>query len=68
MTRRQMAGAKMADAIFELCNMMYNVNTAKGVIYACIDRLNKRLPELKSKKATPDYKQARYGNKKEDLL
>ena len=60
-TRRRKAGMQLADSIFELCQMMYNVQTAKGVILACVDRLNERLPELKSKKATPKYKKARYG-------
>lgn len=45
MTRRQQAGNQMADALIEWCHMMYNHQTAKGVINSVIQRLEKRVNE-----------------------
>lgn len=41
--------------------MMYNAQTAKGYVQAVIDQLQSRIDELKPKKATKKYKDARYG-------
>jgi len=47
MTRRQQAGIQMADALLEWCHMMYNHQTAKGVINSVIQRLEERVGEYK---------------------
>lgn len=46
MTRREKAGIQMADALIEFIHMMYNVNTAQGVLSALINRLQKRYLEF----------------------
>lgn len=48
----------------EAAHQTYNVERAIKMVNACIDRLQERIHELKPKKATPEYKEARYGKKK----
>jgi len=45
MTRKEKAGVMMADSLIEWAHMMYNHNTAKGVIKSVINQLQKRLDE-----------------------
>ena len=45
MTRKEKAGIMMADSLIEWAHMMYNHNTAKGVIISVIKQLQKRLDE-----------------------
>ena len=45
MTRKEKAGIMMADSLIEWAHMMYNHNTAKGVITFVIKQLQKRLDE-----------------------
>lgn len=47
MTRREKAGCQMADALIEWIHMMYNRPTARGVLKALINRLEKRKDEFK---------------------
>ena len=49
MTRKENAGIKMADALIEFIHMMYNKQTAKGVLSALIDRLKSRYLEFDKK-------------------
>lgn len=46
MTRREKAGIQMADALVEFIHMMYQKNTAKGVILALIKKLEERKYEF----------------------
>lgn len=50
MTRRQKTGIQMADALIEFIHMMYNKNTAIGVLNALIIRLEIRRIEFQEKK------------------
>lgn len=43
--RKKEAGILMADALIEWCHMMYNHNTAKGVIETVVKRLQERVIE-----------------------
>jgi len=47
MTRRQKAGERMADALIEFIHMMYQKQTARGVLAALIKRLQERVSEFK---------------------
>jgi len=47
MTRKEKAGIMMADSLIEWAHMMYNHNTAKGVITSVIKQLQKRVDEYK---------------------
>ena len=60
-TRQKSLGIMLADSIIEVAHQMYNASRGKAVIEACIERLQERISEIKPKKATPKYKEARYG-------
>jgi hypothetical protein len=45
LVRKEKAGIMMADSLIEWAHMMYNHNTAKGVITSVIKQLQKRLGE-----------------------
>uniref|UniRef100_A0A6M3IUP0 Uncharacterized protein n=1 Tax=viral metagenome TaxID=1070528 RepID=A0A6M3IUP0_9ZZZZ len=45
-TRRDKAGRQMADALIEFIHMMYQKDTAKGVLLALINRLCSRSSEF----------------------
>lgn len=47
MTRREKAGRQMADALIEWIHMMYQKETARGVLTALIKRLEERRGEFK---------------------
>lgn len=47
----------MADSIIELCHMMYNHSTAKGVVEFCIKRLKERIVEYKPNKKINNIKE-----------
>ncbi len=49
MTRKENAGIQMADALIEFIHMMYNKQTAKGVLLALINRLTTRYLEFDDK-------------------
>lgn len=42
MTRRQSAGVKMADALIEFIHLMYQKQTARGVLQSLILRLKNK--------------------------
>ena len=46
-TRRVLAGKRMADALIEWIHMMYQKQTACGVLKALIERLRERQGEFK---------------------
>jgi hypothetical protein len=46
MTRKEAAGIQMADALIEFIHMMYQKNTAQGVLSALIKRLKERQKEF----------------------
>ena len=45
-TRRQKAGIQMADALIEFIHMMYQKETATGVLTSLIERLQERKKEF----------------------
>lgn len=46
-TRRTLAGKQMADSLIEWIHMMYQKQTARGVLKALIERLRERQGEFK---------------------
>ena len=50
MTRKHKAGIQMADALIEFFHMMYQKDTASGILDVLIKRLQERYPEFKRKK------------------
>jgi hypothetical protein len=44
--RRHWVGIQMADAIIEMVHLMYQKQTARGLLGALIDRLNERRKEF----------------------
>jgi len=60
-TRQESLGIMLADSIIEIAHQMYNASRGKAIIEACIKRLQERISEIKPRKATPKYKEARYG-------
>jgi len=51
----------------EAAHQTYNAERGRKIVQACIKRLQIRIEELKPKKATPEYKKARYGKKNESV-
>ncbi|KKP80190.1 MAG: hypothetical protein A2271_03830 [Candidatus Moranbacteria bacterium RIFOXYA12_FULL_35_19] len=60
-TRQEQLGIMLADSIIEVAHQTYNASRGKAIIEACIKRLQERMPEIQPKKATLQYKKARYG-------
>jgi hypothetical protein len=52
-----------ADSIMEAAHLTYNAPRGRKIVQSCIDRLHERIEEIQPKKATPEYKKARYGDK-----
>ncbi len=46
MTRRKKAAKIMADALIEWLHMMYQLDTARGVLLSLIEELTNRLSEF----------------------
>lgn len=63
LTRQEKLGILFADSIIEAAHLTYNAQRGRKIILSCIDRLNKRLNEIKPRKADPIYKKQRYENK-----
>ena len=57
-------GGLYADLIMRTAHFTYNAPRARKFVNTVIKILQERLPELKEVPATPEYKKARYGNKK----
>lgn len=57
-------GEMLADVVMKAAHLTYNAPRGKKIVETCIRILQERISEIKSKEATPEYKQARYGKKK----
>lgn len=62
-TRQDALGIMFADSIIEAAHQTYNAPRGRAIVEACIRRLQEKLPEIQPRKASPDYKKARYGKK-----
>ncbi|MDX1700056.1 MAG: hypothetical protein R3250_05525 [Melioribacteraceae bacterium] len=62
-TRPERLGILFADSIMESAHLTYNAPRGRIIIQSCIDRLKERIEEIQPKKADPEYKKARYGEK-----
>ena len=62
-TRARAFGISLADAVIEAAHLTYNASRGKAIIESCVKQLQKRIHEIKPRKATPSYKEARYGSK-----
>ncbi len=60
-TRAEVMGKMFADVIMESAHLTYNAPRGRKMVETCMKILQERIGELKEKKATPDYKKARYG-------
>ncbi len=67
-TRPKELGVAFADAIIEAAHLTYNAPRGRNIVTACIERLQERLEEIQSKKATPEYRRARYGTTEEETF
>ncbi len=63
LSRREKFGIQCADLVMEAAHQTYNAGRGQKIVQSCINRLQKRIDELQPKKATPEYKEARYGKK-----
>jgi hypothetical protein len=63
-TRAVALGRLLADVAMESAHLTYNAQRGMKIIKACIERLQERIDEIQPKKATPEYKEARYGQKR----
>jgi hypothetical protein len=64
LTRREKFGIQSADLLMEAAHQTYNAERGRKMVLACIKRLQTRIKELQPKKATPEYKEARYERRK----
>lgn len=62
-SRAEKLGIALADTIIEVAHLTYNAPRGISIVEACITQLTEKIDEIKPKKATPDYKNARYGKK-----
>ncbi len=60
-TRQDKLGIAFADTIIEVAHQTYKAHRGRKIILACIKQLQARFGEIQEKKATPEYKKARYG-------
>lgn len=65
-SRRKNFGIQCADLVMEAAHQTYNAGRGRTIVESCIKRLQERIDELRPKKATPEYKEARYGKEKEE--
>jgi hypothetical protein len=63
LTRSEKLGRMFADLCMEAAHQRYNAPMGIAIVNACIKRLQERIGEIKPKKATKEYKEARYGKK-----
>ena len=61
-TRAEKFGIALADIVIEAAHLTYNAPRGVQIVQACIERLQQRIAEIQPKKASPDYKKARYGD------
>ena len=57
MTKREKVGIGMADSLMSWLHMMYQKDTARGVLLALIKRLQERVPEFDRKGEQLKWKQ-----------
>ncbi len=62
-TRAERLGKFFSDAIMEAAHLTYNAPRGRKMVQTCIDILTERIEEIQPQKASPEYKQARYGSK-----
>ncbi|MBT4277804.1 hypothetical protein HOD96_03620 [Candidatus Falkowbacteria bacterium] len=60
-SRAESFGEMLADVVIEAAHLTYNAPRGVKIVETCIKVLQKRIEEIKPKKATPEYKKARYG-------
>ena len=63
LTKRKKIGYKIADGVLAAITLFYNADTQNAVLEAVIEKLEKARGMFKPKKAAPEYKEARYGDK-----
>ena len=60
MTKRKKIGYQIADGVIASITLYYNHQTQNSVLHHVIERLQQFAGQFEAKKATPEYKKARY--------
>ena len=62
-TKAERHGEVLADAVMWAGHNSYNAQRGKKIVETCIKILQERISEIQPRKADPEYKKARYGDK-----